>query len=377
MDYKIYLSQPHLNGTEMDYIKKAFETNHLTYFGENIDDFQREISRYVGASDALATCSGTCGLHLALINAGVNAGDYVFCSSLTFAASANPIMYQGATPIFIDSEPDTWNMSPIALEKAFEWAKANNKLPKAVVVVDLYGQSADYDKILPLCKRYGAIVIEDSTEALGAKYNGKHCGMLGDVGVFSFTSNKIITTSGGGMIVSEDVESIKKMRYLASQAREPLPYYQHTKVGYNYRLSNVSAGIGLGQLTTLELRVKQKQHIFDKYKSELKECPLTMMPIKFESNYWLSCFTLDDETIDVMDIIECLEANKIEARMIWKPMHLQPIYDGYLYFMHNDDVSRNIFERGLCLPSATIMTDEEQNEVIGILKQFFNEKHQR
>lgn len=370
MNYRIYLSQPHLNGIEMNYVKRAFDTNFLTLFGENVDAFEEGMTEYLDVPAALATSSGTSAIHLALRYMGVGKDDIVFCSSLTFAASANPIIYQGGIPVFIDSEPNSWNMSPVALEKAFEWAIKNNKLPKAVIIVDLYGQAANYNELLPICDKYGVPVLEDATEALGASYNNTKCGLFGKYGVFSFTSNKIITTSGGGMVVSSDVEGIKKMRYWASQAREPLPYYQHEEIGYNYRLSNISAGIGRGQLTTLDQRVLQKRAIYAKYKEAFKDLPITMMPILGFSSCWLSAMTFNDFDIKVMDLISELGKHGIESRMVWKPMHLQPVYKDYIYFKHSEDVSKQIFERGICLPSATIMKDEEQQEVIEIIRKF-------
>jgi len=370
MKYRIYLSQPHLNGTEMNYVKSAFDSNYLTFFGENIDAFEAGIARYVGASAALATSSGTSAIHLALRYMGVGRGDMVFCSSLTFAASANPIVYQGGIPVFIDSEPNSWNMSPVALKKAFQWASELGKLPKAVIIVDLYGQAADYDALLPICREYGVPVLEDSTEALGASYNNIKCGLFGKYGIYSFTSNKIITTSGGGMVVSYDTEGIKKMRYWASQAREPLPYYQHEEIGYNYRLSNVSAGIGRGQLATLDERVRKKREIYEKYKQAFKDLPVKMMPMLGYSSCWLSAMTFEKPEINVLDVIKELDKHGIEARMVWKPMHLQPIYKDCKYFKHSEDISRQIFERGICLPSATVMKDEEQQEVIEIIKKF-------
>lgn len=368
MNYRVYLSQPHLNGTEMKYVKEAFETNFLTSFGKNVDEFENGMARYIGVPKTLATASGTSAIHLALKYLGVEKGDSVFCSSLTFAASANPIVYQGGIPVFIDSEPNSWNMSPVALEKAFKWAQKNNKLPKAVIIVDLYGQAADYDKLLPICEEYNVPVLEDATEALGASYNSAKCGLFGKYGIFSFAGNKLITTSGGGMVVSEDEEGIKKMRYWASQARDPLPYYHHEEIGYNYRMSNVSAGIGRGQITTIDQRVLQKRKIYDKYKIGLSNCDVEMIPQIGYSSCWLSVMTFNSNKINVLDIISELNKHSIESRMVWKPMHLQPVYKDCMYFKHDEDFSKDVFQRGICLPSATIMKDEEQEEVIEIIK---------
>ena len=371
--YRIYLSQPHLNGTELNYIKSAFDSNFLTPFGENVDAFEAGMAQYVGAPTALATSSGTSAIHLALRYMGVGRGDIVFCSSLTFVASANPIIYQGAIPVFIDSEPNSWNMSPVALKKAFKWASKHSKLPKAVIIVDLYGQAADYDALLSICREYGVPVLEDSTEALGGSYNDIKCGLFGKYGIYSFVSNKLITTSGGGMIVSSDIEGIKKMRFWAAQAREPLPYYHHEEIGYNYRLSNVNAGIGRGQLATIDKRVSQKRAIYKKYKQSFRDLPIKMMPMLGYSSCWLSAMTIDNSNIKVIDLISELEKESIESRMVWKPMHLQPVFKDCMYFKHTEDISRQIFEKGICLPSATIMKDEEQHEVIEIIREYILE----
>jgi len=243
LNRRIYLSPPHAGGREMDYIKEAFDTNWIAPLGPNVDEFEKELCRYVGIKHGLALSSGTAGIHLALRYLGVGQGDVVFCSSLTFAGSCSPVIYQQAIPVFIDSEPYSWNMSPDALEKAFQWAQKKNRIPKAVIIVDLYGQSADYDCLVPICERYGVPVIEDAAEALGASYNGRKCGHFGLISVFSFNGNKIITTSGGGMVVSEDSQAIEKMRFWSAQAREDVRHYEHKEIGYNYRLSNICAGI--------------------------------------------------------------------------------------------------------------------------------------
>ena len=370
MKHRIYLSQPHLNGTEMNYVKRAFDSNFLTLFGDNVDAFEAGMAEYIGAAAALATSSGTGAIHLALRYMGVGKGDIVFCSSLTFVASANPIVYQGGIPVFIDSEPNSWNMSHVALKKAFKWASKHQKLPKAVIIVDLYGQAADYDALLPICREYDVPVLEDSTEALGGSFNGTKCGLFGKCGIFSFVSNKLITTSGGGMVVSSDMKGIKKMRYWAAQAREPLPYYQHEEIGYNYRLSNVNAGIGRGQLATIDKRVSQKRAIYKKYKEAFRDLPIKMMPLFGYSSCWLSAMTINNPNINVLDLIRELEKDGIESRMVWKPMHLQPVFKDCMYFKHTEDISKQIFERGICLPSATIMKDEEQHEVIEIIREY-------
>jgi pyridoxal phosphate-dependent aminotransferase EpsN len=374
MEERIYLSQPQQNGSEMEYIKKAFSTNNLTLFGDNITEFEKGISQYVDNSYTLATCSGTAALHLALRNVGVGPGDVVFCSSLTFAASCSPILYQGGTPVFIDSSKETWNMSPQALERALDWANKENKLPKAAVVVDLYGQPAEYDLLLPIFEQYKVAVIEDAAEALGSTYLGKKCGTFGKIGAFSFNSNKVITTGGGGMAISRDGDAIERMRYWSAQAREPLPYYEHKDYGYQYRMSNILAGIGCAQMKSIDHYVSRRKMIYERYREAFQNMPLQMMPkIKNgSSNCWLSVVSLEDSTLPIQ-LIEFLERYQIESRMVWKPMHLQPIYKNCMYFSAEDDgdMSRSLFENGLCLPSASVMTDDEQGKVIELIHGFF------
>ncbi|HWJ77141.1 MAG TPA: DegT/DnrJ/EryC1/StrS family aminotransferase [Niallia sp.] len=376
MSKRIYLSSPHMGGSEMKYIQEAFNSNWIAPLGPNVNAFEQEICDYTNSQFALAISSGTAGIHLALKYLGVGAGDYVFCSSLTFSASCNPILYEHAIPIFIDSEPNSWNMSSVALEKAFKWAEKQNKLPKAVIVVDLYGQTADWDSLLPICKRYGVPVIEDAAEALGATYKGKYCGTFGDIGVFSFNGNKIITTSGGGMVVSENKQAIDKMLFWSTQAREQVLHYEHKELGYNYRMSNVCAGIGRGQLEFLKERIAKKGAIFNKYKEDLNGLPIKMMPIINEgkSNFWLSVLTINEDcSATPSDIIGDLNGKNIEARPVWKPMHLQPFYKEYKFFSHieNGSVSGDLFNRGVCLPSDTKMIDDEIEIVIDSLKTSF------
>lgn len=376
MQKRIYLSPPHMSGYEMKYIQEAFETNWIAPLGPNVDAFEHELCNYVGSKYGLALSSGTAGIHLALRYLGVGPGDYVFCSSLTFAGSCNPIMYQHANPVFIDSEPYSWNMSPEALEKAFAWAKKENKMPKAVIIVDLYGQSADYDRLLPICEHYGVPVIEDAAEALGATYQGKKCGTFGNIGVFSFNGNKIITTSGGGMVVSDDEEAIKKMRFWSTQAREPERHYEHKEYGYNYRMSNICAGIGRGQLIALGDRIKAKKEIRKRYEEGLKDLPVKFMPVsvKGEPNYWLTVMTINEECkVNPVDIIVALEKGNIESRPVWKPMHMQPVFANCYFFSHacDEDVGTDLFARGICLPSGSAMTQEEQERVIEIIKTVF------
>ncbi len=365
MNERIYLSSPHMSdeGYEMEYIKQAFDTNWIAPLGENVDEFEKEFAARVGAKSAVALSSGTAAIHMALKAAGVGEGDIVFCQDLTFSATANPIIYERAVPVFVDSDYETWNMSPKALERAF-----NKYIPKAVLVVHLYGLSADMDRIVELCKEHNVPLIEDAAESLGTLYKGRYTGTFGDYGVFSFNGNKIITTSGGGMLVSDNEEKNKKVRFWATQARDPARHYQHSELGFNYRMSNVIAGIGRGQLKVLDQRIAKKKYIFEFYKRELEGLEgVQMMPINDWSrpNYWLSCITLGGR-VRPLDIIEALEKENIESRPVWKPMHMQPFYKEYDYV--GGDVSEKLFENGVCLPSDTKMTDEDLDRVCSIIK---------
>lgn len=378
MNQRIYLSPPHMSGNEMEYLQEAFNTNWIAPLGPNVDGFEQELCNYVGVSHGLAVTSGTAGIHLALRYLGVEPGDYVFCSDLTFAGSCNPIMYQYATPVFIDSEPESWNMSPLALEKAFEWAMKANKLPKAVIIVDLYGQSADYDKLLPICEYYGVPVVEDAAEALGAEYLDKKCGNFGYISVFSFNGNKIITTSGGGMIVSNDDEAIKKMRFWSTQAREQARHYEHREYGYNYRMSNIIAGIGRAQLQVLDDRIVAKKVIRRRYEEELQFMPVRFMPLfeKGRPNYWLTVITINEEAcVTPEDLIVALEKENIESRPVWKPMHMQPVFKASPFFSHlvTGSVSEELFKRGVCLPSGSSMTEKDLERIIDTVKKVFNQ----
>ncbi|MER1999960.1 MAG: aminotransferase class I/II-fold pyridoxal phosphate-dependent enzyme [Lysinibacillus sp.] len=377
MNNRILLSSPHMGGTEQKYVQEAFDTNWIAPLGANVDSFEKELAQYVEVNAASATSSGTGAIHLALDLLGVQAGDDVFCSTLTFIASANPILYLGAKPVFIDSEPTTWNMSPQALERALQKAKANNKLPKAVIVVNLYGQSARMDEIMALCNEYGVPIVEDAAESLGSTYKGKKSGTFGKFGIYSFNGNKIITTSGGGMLVSDDAELIAKSRFKATQARDVAKHYQHSVVGYNYRMSNIVAGIGRGQLEVLDERVAQKRAIFERYVQAFAKIDgLEMMP-ELEntfSNRWLSTMTLDPAKISVTpyELIDVLEANNIESRPVWKPLHMQPLFKDCRFYAHSDQdvVSERLFETGICLPSDSKMTVEEQQNVAKLIKDF-------
>lgn len=367
---RIYLASPHMCGREQEYVKEAFESNWIAPIGPHVNEFEKEIAEYIGVKGAVALSSGTAAIHLALIAIGVGVGDEVFCSSLTFSASANPIIYQRAKPVFIDSENNSYNMSPVALRKAFKKHK-----PKAVIVVNLYGQSADMDVIKAICDEHGVPIIEDAAESLGARYKGRMSGSFGKYGVISFNGNKIITTSGGGMLVSNDENSIEKARFWASQAKDQARHYQHSELGYNYRMSNVCAGIGRGQLTILEERVKKKKTIYDQYKSAFCDiAAIKMAPVceYGEPNYWLSIMTLDsDSDVKPIDVLVALESTNIESRHVWKPMHLQPFYMSYPFYNHNDggvSVSEAVFNSGVCLPSDTNMVDDDINRVINTIK---------
>lgn len=368
MASRIYLSSPHMSdeGYEMQYIREAFATNWIAPLGKNVNEFEKELAAKVGAKSAAALSSGTAAIHMALKAAGVGAGDIVFCPSLTFSATANPIIYQNAIPVFIDSDFETWNMSPVALEKAFEKYE-----PKAVLVVHLYGLSADMDKIVTICKKHNVPLIEDAAESLGTLYKGKHTGTFGDYGIFSFNGNKIITTSGGGMLVSDDEERIAKVRYWATQSRDPARHYQHSELGFNYRMSNVVAGIGRGQLKILDKRVEKKREIFEFYYRELGALDgVEMMPVNEwnEPNYWLSCMMLNGK-VRPLNVMVALENENIESRPIWKPMHMQPFFADYDFI--GEGILEKIFENGVCLPSDTKMSVRDLEKVVGIIKRLW------
>jgi dTDP-4-amino-4,6-dideoxygalactose transaminase len=366
---KIYLSSPHMSdeGYEMEYIIEAFESNWIAPLGPNVDNFEKEFAAKIGAKHSVALSSGTAAIHMALKAAGVEKGDIVFCQSLTFAGTANPIIYQNAVPVFIDSDLKTWNMDPEALETAFK------KYPnvKAVIVVHLYGLSADLDKIIEICRKHNVALIEDAAESLGTKYKGKYTGTFGEYGAFSFNGNKIITTSGGGMLVSDNEEGISKVRFWSTQARDKARHYQHSEIGYNYRMSNIVAGIGRGQLKVLDQRIAKKKYIFEFYKRELNGLVgIEFMPVNNwnEPNFWLTCITLNGR-IKPIDIILALENENIESRPIWKPMHMQPVFNKHDFI--GSGISNKIFEKGVCLPSDTKMTDDELYRVCDIIKRLW------
>lgn len=363
---RIYLSSPHMSdeGYEKKYVNEAFDTNWIAPLGRNVTEFEKEIANYVSVDSAVALNTGTAAIHLALKAAGVGSEDIVFCPSLTFSATANPIIYQNAIPVFIDSDLETWNMDPELLEDAFK------KYPqvKAVIVVHLYGLSANMDKITKICAEHGVPIIEDAAESLGTTYKGRYTGTFGDYGVFSFNGNKIITTSGGGMLVSDNIKIIEKAKFWATQSRDEVPYYQHSELGYNYRMSNISAGIGRGQLKVIEKRIAKKRTIFEFYKEELGGLDgLEMMPINQwnEPNCWLSCIYLMGK-VRPQDIVVALETEQIEARYIWKPMHMQPFYKDCEFI--GTGVAEKIFENGLCLPSDTKMTGEDLKRVTTVIR---------
>lgn len=374
LDKPILLSTPHMGEQELDFVNQAFDTNWIAPLGPNVDAFEKELADHVGAGHAAAVGSGTAAIHLALVLSDVKPGDIVFCSSLTFVASANPILYQGATPVFIDSEPGTWNMSPAALGQALEDHAKRGRLPKAVVVVNLYGQSADMDPLRALCDAHGVPVVEDAAESLGATYKGRSSGTLGRIGIYSFNGNKIITTSGGGMLVSQDESLVRRARFLATQARDNAPWYEHTTVGFNYRMSNVLAGIGRGQLRVLADRVRARRAIFDRYHNALGGCPgVGWMP---EAAFgvgtrWLSVMTLDPRAAGrtPADLIAVLAQRKIEARRVWKPMHRQPLFKACAYYPHgeSESFSDRAFDQGVCLPSGSNTTAEQIDRICSVI----------
>lgn len=379
-DY-IYLSPPHMSGNEQEYINEAFDSNWIAPLGPNVDAFEKEMASYLGIAGAAAVSSGTAAMHLAVRLAGVQPGDEVFCSSLTFIASTNPIVYQGGTPVFIDSEPDSWNMSPQALQQAFADRAHSGKMPKAVIVVNLFGQSADYDALRAVCTPYGVPIIEDAAESLGAVYGGKASGTLGQIGVLSFNGNKIITTSSGGMLVCNDLAVLEKAKFLSTQARDSARHYQHSEQGYNYRMSNILAGIGRGQLKVLDQRIKARQAIFARYVDELASFPgINFMPeiSRGVSTHWLTALTIDPAItgVSAMDLMDGLAENMIESRPIWKPMHRQPIFAGCDYYPHteNASISDSLFEQGLCLPSGSSLSVQDQTRVIIALKNILQKK---
>lgn len=371
---RIFLSSPTMHGKEQEFVKEAFDTNWVAPLGPNVDAFERELAAYVGVKHAAALSAGTAAIHLAVRLLGIGEGDVVFVPSLTFSATCNPVMYERATPVFIDSEEDTWNMSPEALEKAFlKYPQA-----RAVILVHLYGTPAKLSEIMEICKRYGAVLIEDAAESLGSTYQGKQTGTFGKLGIYSFNGNKIITTSGGGMLVSEDGELIERARFLSTQARDPARHYQHSQVGFNYRMSNVTAGIGRGQLLSLERHKELKKEIYRRYQEAFSDIPaIAMNPLNAagDANNWLSCMTIEKGCPVTPDqVMDALQEENIESRPIWKPMHLQPVFKGYDFISVSErgkSVSEDIFDRGLCLPSDIKNTPEDMERIIRIVRGLF------
>ena len=379
MNSKIWLSSPHIGPNELKYVNEAFETNWIAPLGPHVNAFEQGLQIETQTRHAAALSSGTSALHLALILLGVKAGDIVFCQSITFSASANPIAYQGALPVFIDSEIDTWNMDPILLKTALEEGQQIGKLPKAIIPVHLYGMPAKMDEILSIAKEFGVPVIEDAAEALGANINNKPCGSFGEFGVLSFNGNKIITTSGGGALLSENAEMIEKARFLATQARDSAPHYQHSHIGYNYRMSNVLAGIGRGQLEVLSDRVAARRNNFERYKQYFSKHNSVGFNIKFQeepegyySNRWLTCIVIDpaiNKELTREEIRLEMDEENIETRPLWKPMHQQPVFASSKSYLNG--VSDKLFENGLCLPSGSNLTEEEFERIFVCLDKIF------
>ena len=369
MESRIFLSFPHLGGTEMNWIEEAFKGSWVVPLGPNVDEFEKRLSRYLEAPDVVAVSAGTAAIHMAMVMLGVGPGDEVICQSFTFAASANPVTYQGAKPVFVDSEPDTWNMDPAALEEALiERHRATGRYPKAIVPVHLYGMPARMDEILEIASRYGIPVIEDAAEALGSEYKGKKCGTLGKYGALSFNGNKIITTSGGGAVICPDSEAAKRVLFYVTQARENRPYYYHEHIGFNYRMSNISAGIGCGQMDVLAEHVERRRAIHRLYSEAFKGSDRITVhenPIDdFNSNFWLTTVLIDDA--DPEQLRQAMNSRNIETRWLWRPMHMQPVYADAPYYGGN--TAESLFSRGLCLPSGSNLTDSDIERVVTTLK---------
>jgi dTDP-4-amino-4,6-dideoxygalactose transaminase len=378
MPPRIYLSSPHMGGAEQEFVSQAFDTNWIAPLGPHVDGFERDLQQYTGMAHAAALSSGTAAIHLALILLDVQPGDVVLCQSMTFSATANPIRYLGATPVFIDSEPRSWNMSPDALEHAIKRRRAEGGGPraegkiKAIMPVHLYGMPAEMPEITAIAEKYGIPVIEDAAEALGSHIDGKMCGSFGQFGILSFNGNKIITTSGGGALLGNDEAMIQKARFLATQARDPAPHYQHSHIGYNYRMSNVLAGIGRGQMQVLGERVAQRRANHDWYMELLGDVPgirFLPEPEGYFSNRWLTTILVDPAEsggITREDIRLALEAHNIESRPLWKPMHMQPVFEGCPYY--GGRVAEGLFEQGLCLPSGSNLSDADRERIAEVLE---------
>jgi len=374
---KIWLSSPHMGGNEQHYIKEAFDTNWVAPLGPNVTGFEQDLEQFLKDEVHIAALSsGTAAIHLGLVLLGVQAGDEVICQSFTFSASCNPIVYLGATPVFVDSESETWNMCPIALEEAIVDRIKNGKKPKAIIPVHLYGMPFKADEIRAVADKYGIPILEDSAEALGSRYKGRKCGTFGDIAALSFNGNKIITTSGGGALVSHSKKVTDKTVFLATQARDAAPHYQHSEIGYNYRLSNICAGIGRGQMEVLEKHINLRRQMHDFYIDFFKDieevCVFSEPNSDYFSNHWLSCIVIDSSKLgkSSVDLRIALEKENIECRPLWKPMHLQPIFEKYPYY--GSTISEQLFENGLCLPSGSNLTESDKNRISVALKTFFN-----
>jgi dTDP-4-amino-4,6-dideoxygalactose transaminase len=369
MKSKIWLSAPHMSGEEMKYINEAFATNWIAPLGPNVDKFEKDLSFYLKRNSCAALSSGTAAIHLALIAIGIKQGDEVICSSFTFAASANPIVYLGATPVFVDSEAETWNMDPVLLEEAIEDRRKSGKKPKAIVIVHLYGMPAKIDEILAIALKYNIPVIEDAAEAIGSEYKNKKCGSFGDISILSFNGNKIITTAGGGALVSDNKVYVDYARFLSTQAADKAVHYQHSHIGYNYRMSNILAGIGIGQLEVLESRVENRRKIFLTYFNELSKIEGIKFHLEpnsdFKSNRWLTTIVIDSDMTNGItreDIRLGLEKENIESRPLWKPLHIQPVFLSCPSYIN--DISYNLFVNGLCLPSSSNLSNDDLYRVI-------------
>ncbi|QJB32372.1 aminotransferase class I/II-fold pyridoxal phosphate-dependent enzyme [Chitinophaga oryzae] len=376
MNEKIWLSSPHMGGQELEYVKEAFQSNWIAPLGPNVDGFENDLAKYTGSPFAAALSAGTAALHLALILLDVKSGDEVLCQSMTFSASANPIAYQGATPVFVDSEKDTWNIDPVLLEEAIKDRIAKGKKPKAIIPVHLYGMPAKMAEILAVAAKYEIPVVEDAAEALGSLYQGKACGTLGELGILSFNGNKIITTSGGGALIGSNGDQIKKARFLATQARDNAPHYEHTHIGFNYRMSNICAGIGRGQMQVLDDRVEKRRRNFDYYVKELAGVPgisFLQEPEGSVSNRWLSTILVNPKEsggVSRETIRLALEKENIESRPLWKPMHMQPVFSGAPAYVNG--VSEKLFEDGLCLPSGSNLTIQQLESIVANIKKLWD-----
>jgi len=371
MKSKIWLSSPHMGGTEEQYVKEAFDTNWIAPLGPNVNGFEQDLELFLGnGTHVAALSSGTAGLHLGLVLLGVKAGDEVICQSMTFSATANPISYVGATPVFVDSERDTWNISPALLEDAIKGRIATGKKPKAIIPVHLYGMPAKMDEITAVARRYEIPVLEDAAEALGSSINGRKCGSFGDIGVLSFNGNKIITTSGGGALVSHNAAIVKDARFLSTQARDEAPHYQHSQIGYNYRMSNICAGVGRGQMEVLAKRVEQRRSIFNKYYQLLgnkKGIHFVKEPDGYFSNRWLTTILIDPSEAGFTreDMRLQFEKENIESRPLWKPMHLQPVFENCIFY--GDGTADGLFQNGLCLPSGSNLSEADMERIFSVI----------